>query len=147
MKKMILILSMLFLFSCAHTENKKMNNSLVKYDAKNHVQIQYDVQKLLDNHPELDSKTKEKVKRIIMTSLDENKKLKARESQLAQHFIHMTLVEKANYREVVKLRRQMIDNYKKKIKVFEKAAVDLKHAVGIEKPNSEFLTESERFFQ
>ena len=144
------MLSYLF-FACAHNPNKGVEKSVEVYESKNHSEIENDVQKLLNNHPEFDTTIKEKIREILLFSLEENKRLKEKESQYAQHLIQLTLVEKSSYGEIAKLRKAMSWNYRQKIKLFEKTALDLKKVIGIKQAstdtNSSIIPESGALFR
>jgi len=136
MKILILLLA---LTGCATKNNNKLVKESYDLTPKSLEQKKMDVHKMLGIHKEFDETTKLKIENILISSLEKSQKLRERESQLVQQISNYTIVKKASYDEMVKLKSELKKLYNTKYKNFESAINRLKKIVGIKQFNSSLM--------
>jgi hypothetical protein len=129
---------LIVLSSCASHNNKVVDES---YDLnpKSLKAKKAHVHEMLGKHNEFDSATKDKIEKILISSLETSQKLRIRESQLVQQISNYTIVKKANYQELVKLKAELKNLYNTKYINFETAINNLKEIVGIKEFNDSIM--------
>jgi Zn-dependent metalloprotease len=137
---MKLFFMLLIVTSCAsHKNQNKLVRESYKLEPKTLEEKKVDVHRMLEKHSEFDSATKDKIENILIKSLEVTQKLRIRESQLVQQISNYTIVKKANYQELVKLKAELKNLYNTKYINFETAINNLKDIVGIKEFNDSIM--------
>jgi hypothetical protein len=125
------------LISCAH-KNESFEKKLNEYEYKNNQQITHYIKETIDKNNEFDTKTKKKLKTILLESLKVNIDLKKVESKLAQKLIDYTINKRSSYNDIVLIKKKMKENYLKKANNIAKTASQLKEVLKIYPQNQDF---------
>jgi hypothetical protein len=136
---MKILIILLVLTGCATHKNNKLVDESHNLTPKTLEEKKAHVHEMLSKHSEFDNGTKAKIEKILISSLDKSKELRERESQLIQQISTYTIVKKASYDEMVKLKSELKKLYNTKYKNFESAINRLKKIVGIKQFNSSLM--------
>ena len=144
MKRFLMLLFLSFLLAgCANLSDREPVEMSKLLKAKSFEEKKELLKNMVDLHEEFDISTKNKIKSLLLRSLDQAKDLKKRESQLIQEILRQTIVKKASYDQMIILKKELKHLYQLKYRNFEKAITKLKEIVGI-KPRNESLFEELR---
>ena len=134
------ILILLFVLTgCATKNSSKLVAESYDLIPKSLEQKKMDVHEMLGSHKEFNEATKLKIENILISSLEKSQTLRERESQLVQQISNYTIVKKASFDEMVKLKLELKKLYNTKYKNFESAINRLKKIVGIKQFNSSLM--------
>ena len=136
---MKILIILLVLTGCATHQHNKLVDESHSLTPKSLEEKKAHVHEMLAKHSEFDSATKIKIEKILISSLNKSKELRERESQLIQQISTYTIVKKASYDEMVKLKSELKKLYNTKYKNFESAINRLKKIVGIKQFNSSLM--------
>lgn len=92
MKLLPLILSLGLVVSCSSAqEKKKLSEKIQAEEVRSFQEIKSHAATLLDEHPELDAKTKEELRTLLHTTMKKHQDLKDQESKIFQLLLEKSL--------------------------------------------------------
>jgi len=115
-RNLLFISATLFIFGCSSSPKKNISAKKVEaYEFKTMPELKLVMEKLLDEHPELDAKKRSKLKFVLQKGLDHSYLLKQRESQVAQVYLEDILVKQASEKELDLVIKEMRRIYAEKL--------------------------------
>lgn len=127
----VILLCMFILAGCATKADRKLVVESKKIKPISYEEKKIRIRAVLDNHPELTKAKRDEVEALLIGSIEKNKKLRIRESQLIQQVARYTLVENGTFTQIKKLKQELKKVYNKKYDNVSETIVKLKSIVGI----------------
>lgn len=92
MKLLSLLLTLGLMVSCSSTlEKKKLTEKIQAEEVRSFQEIKSHTETLLDEHPELDGKTKDELRNLLQTTMQRHQELKDQESKIFQLLLDKSL--------------------------------------------------------
>lgn len=136
---MKVFLLMLLFVGCASDKNHQIIKESQNLPVKSIEQKKADIKEMVSEHSELDRNKREKVEKILISSVDRTDKLRKRESQLIQQITNYTIVQKGTHKQLSVLKSELNDLYKEKYKNYEVAIGQLKDVLGLKPENQQLI--------
>ncbi len=128
--KIIKLLPIFILISCATSNIKKINGSLESYDYVPIENLSDTFKNMLDRNKKVSKTQKNEILESLNKVLSENKSLKEKESKLKQYYIDRAFND-ATYSELVGIRKELKKVYKKKHQIFYNASENIKKSLNL----------------
>jgi coproporphyrinogen III oxidase-like Fe-S oxidoreductase len=137
MYKRLLIFSMaLIMMGCSTTSKERISEkSLNKHEPKTTSELKQLMNKMLDEHKELDEEKRAKVKIILENGLDRSYFLKRKESQIVQVYFEDVLVKDVPEQELKDVKKEIKIIYAEKVENFLKTFDEVNTVLGRSKQN------------
>lgn len=112
-------MTLIFLASCSTAkEKKKLADKIQAEEVRSSQEIKSHAEVLLDNHPDLDTKTKDKLRSLLHTTMNKQQDLKDQESRILQLLLKKSFrvgqLSNQELKEKNNLMVQLSDLYKHK---------------------------------